>query len=179
VGAEQKGVIEEFKEFVFRGNVVDLAVAVVVGAAFGAVVNGLVKDLLTPLIAAIAGKPDFSDLTFTIHKSKFLYGDLANTVVSFLSISAMVFIFVVKPINFLLDRRKRLMSNGAEPDPVSLSDEAVLLAEIRDLLRERRSSLSKPATNGLAGQLLLPHAVTSLEHYGEQNIPVYSEGSVA
>jgi large conductance mechanosensitive channel len=71
---ESKGIVAEFKEFILRGNVVDLAVAVVIGAAFGAVVNALVKDILTPLIAAIFGKPDFSALTFTINSSKFLYG---------------------------------------------------------------------------------------------------------
>jgi large conductance mechanosensitive channel len=113
----------------------------------------LVKDLLTPLIAAIAGKPDFSNLTFTIHKSKFLYGDLVNTIVTFLSISVMVFLFVVKPINFLLDRRKRLMTKGTEPDPISLSDEALLLTEIRDLLRERQPAVSTLTTNGVGGVL--------------------------
>jgi large conductance mechanosensitive channel len=145
VAAEQKSVIEEFKEFILRGNVVDLAVAVVIGAAFGAVVDAMVKDILTPLIAAIAGKPDFSNLTFTIHKSKFLYGDLINTIIAFLSISVLVFFFVVKPVNFLLDRRRRSMVEGAEPDPVSLSDEALLLTEIRDLLREPESSGARGA----------------------------------
>jgi large conductance mechanosensitive channel len=140
VAAEKRSVIEEFKEFILRGNVVDLAVAVVIGAAFGAVVNALVKDIFTPLIAAIAGKPNFANLTFTIHKSKFLYGDLANAIIDFLTISVLVFFFVVKPVNFLLERRKRSMAEGAEPDPVSLSDEALLLTEIRDLLREPEPS---------------------------------------
>jgi len=134
--AGSKGIVGEFKEFVLRGNVVDLAVAVVIGAAFGAVVTALVKDLVTPLIAAIAGKPDFSGLTFTIHHSKFLYGDFVNTVVSFLSIATAVFFFVVKPLNFVVERRKAAMAAGAEPEPTSLSDEAVLLGEIRDLLRQ-------------------------------------------
>ena len=129
----------EFKDFILRGNVVDLAVAVVIGAAFGAVVTALVKDLLTPLIAAVFGKPDFSALTFTIHKSKFFYGDFLNAVISFLSIAAAVFFFVVKPVNFVLERRKRAMAAGAEPEPASLSDEALLLTEIRDLLQRSGS----------------------------------------
>jgi large conductance mechanosensitive channel len=113
-------------------------VAVVVGAAFGAVVTALVKDVLTPLIAAIAGKPDFSALTFTIHRSQFMYGDFLNAVVSFLSIAAAVFFFVVKPLNYLLERRKAAMAAGAPSDAASLSDEALLLTEIRDLLQQRR-----------------------------------------
>jgi large conductance mechanosensitive channel len=134
---ESKGMVAEFKEFILRGNVVDLAVAVVIGAAFGAVVNALVKDILTPLIAAIFGKPDFSALTFTINSSKFLYGDLINALISFLSIAAAVFFFVVKPLNYMQDRRKRAMAEGAEPDDTTLSDEAVLLSDIRDLLRQQ------------------------------------------
>jgi large conductance mechanosensitive channel len=96
----------EFKAFILRGNVVDLAVAVVIGAAFGAVVAALVADLITPLIAAIFGKPDFSNLSFTINKSKFLYGDFLNAVITFLSVAAAIFFFVVKPLNMLMARRK-------------------------------------------------------------------------
>ena len=109
--AKKKGILTEFKQFLLRGNVVDLAVAVVIGTAFGAVVKALVSDILTPLIG-IPGKADFSTLKFTIHGSHFLYGDLINNVISFLSIAAAVFFFVVKPINSLTSRRKR-----AEPDP--------------------------------------------------------------
>ena len=98
--------LKEFREFVLRGNVVDLAVAVVIGAAFGAVVNAFVKDLVTPLIAAIGGKPDFSALSFEINDSKFLYGDFINVVLSFLIIAAVIFFFVVKPLNALMARRK-------------------------------------------------------------------------
>ena len=87
----------DFKQFILRGNVVDLAVAVVVGSAFVAVVNAFVKDILTPLIAAIFGKPDFSQLDFTINNSRFLYGDLINFIIAFLSIAAVVFFFVVVP----------------------------------------------------------------------------------
>jgi large conductance mechanosensitive channel len=136
---QRKSLVTEFKDFILRGNVVDLAVAVVVGAAFGAVVTALVRDILTPIIAAIFGKPDFSQLTFTINGSKFFYGDFLNAVITFLSIAAAVFFFVVKPVNFLLERRRRAMAAGDEPDAADLSDEAVILTEIRDLLREQRS----------------------------------------
>ncbi len=93
-----------FRQFVLRGNVVDLAVGVVIGAAFGAVVTALVKDLLTPFIAAIVGKPDFSAIAFTINNSQFLIGDLINAIVSFLLISAAVYFFVVVPMNALIAR---------------------------------------------------------------------------
>ncbi|HZR11723.1 MAG TPA: large conductance mechanosensitive channel protein MscL [Acidimicrobiia bacterium] len=95
--------LKDFKEFVLRGNVVDLAIAVVIGAAFGAVVTAFVSDLLTPLIA-IPGKADFSSLTFTIHGSVFRYGHFINAVISFLVIAAAVFFFVVKPLNALMRR---------------------------------------------------------------------------
>jgi large conductance mechanosensitive channel len=100
-------VLKEFKQFLLRGNVVDLAVAVVIGAAFAAVVQALVADILTPLIAAIFGKPNFSTLSFTINSSHFLYGDFLNAVFSFVTIAAVVFFFVVKPINFLIERSRR------------------------------------------------------------------------
>jgi|SRR5689334_6046655 len=96
-----------FKQFLLRGNVVDLAVAVVIGAAFGALVTAFVKDLLTPLIAAIFGKPDFSSLTFEVNGSKFLYGDFINALISFLLIAAAVYFFVVLPINTLIQRYRK------------------------------------------------------------------------
>lgn len=96
-----------FKQFLLRGNVVDLAVAVVIGAAFGGVVTALVKDLLTPLIAAIVKQPDFSALTFTMNGSKFLYGEFINALLSFLIIAAAVYFFVVLPINALIARTKK------------------------------------------------------------------------
>ena len=96
-----------FKEFVLRGNVLDLAVAVVIGGAFGAVITALVKDLLTPLIGAIVGQPDFSALTFTVNGSTFLIGDFLNAVISFLLIAAAVYVFVVAPVNALVARRRR------------------------------------------------------------------------
>ena len=95
-----------FKAFLLRGNVVDLAVGVVIGVAFGAVVTAFVKDLVTPLVAALFGKPDFGALTFTINHSKFLIGDFLNTIIAFLSIAVVVFFFVVRPMNFLMSRRK-------------------------------------------------------------------------
>jgi|ERR1051325_8972295 large conductance mechanosensitive channel len=98
--------MKDFKQFLLRGNVVDLAVAVVIGAAFGAVVAALVSDLITPLIAAIFGSHDFSALTFTIHKSRFLYGNFINAVLAFVTIAAAVFFLVVKPVNALMARRK-------------------------------------------------------------------------
>jgi large conductance mechanosensitive channel len=94
-----------FRQFLLRGNVVDLAVAVVVGTAFTTVVTRLVADLLTPLIAALAGRPQFGDLSFTIHRSQFRYGDFLNAVVSFVSIAAAVYFLVVKPVQVLEARR--------------------------------------------------------------------------
>lgn len=105
-----------FKQFILRGNVLDLAVAVVMGGAFGAVVTALVKDFLTPLIAAIVGKPDFSAIQFTINNSKFAIGDFINAVVSFLLISAAVYFFVVLPVNTLMARLKR---GEVPPDPTT------------------------------------------------------------
>src|SRR5215467_4769276 len=93
--------LKGFREFLLRGNVLDLAVAVVVGGAFGAVVTALVKDLITPLIAAIAGKPDFSALALTVNGSKLLVGDFANAVVAFVMVGAAVYFFVVLPVNAL------------------------------------------------------------------------------
>ena len=97
--------VQDFKKFLFRGNVVDLAVAVVVGTAFTAVVKALVTDIVTPLIAAIFGEPNFENLAFTINGSVFKYGDVLNNVITFLSIAAVVFFLVVTPINALMARR--------------------------------------------------------------------------
>jgi large conductance mechanosensitive channel len=96
-----------FKQFLLRGNVVDLAVGVVVGAAFGGVVTAFTKDLLTPMIAAVAGKPDFSAIQFTINGSKFPVGDFVNAIVSFLIIAAAVYYMVVLPINALVSRARK------------------------------------------------------------------------
>jgi large conductance mechanosensitive channel len=105
----------EFKQFLLRGNVVDLAVAVVIGAAFGAVVTAMVEDLVTPLIAAIVGEPDFSGLTFTINGSVFRYGDFINKVFTFLSIAAVIFFVIIKPMNMLISRSRR----EPTPDPTT------------------------------------------------------------
>jgi large conductance mechanosensitive channel len=99
--------LADFKKFVLRGNVVDLAVAVVIGTAFAAVVKALVADLITPIIAVIFGKPSFENLSFTINGSHFLYGDFINSLITFLSIAAAVFFFVVAPITHLMARRAR------------------------------------------------------------------------
>lgn len=96
--------LKEFKQFLLRGNVVDLAVGVVIGAAFGSVVTALVTDLLTPLISAIAKVPDFGGLEFTINGSKFAYGHFLNTLISFLLVATAIFFFVVKPMNVLVSR---------------------------------------------------------------------------
>lgn len=123
--------VKEFREFLLRGSVVDLAVAVVLGAAFGAVVTSFVEDLLTPLIAAVGGQSDFAGLTFTINDSAFRYGEFINAIVSFLLIGAAVFFLVVKPVNALMARRKA----GVEPEAEAVPEDVVLLGEIRDLLR--------------------------------------------
>jgi large conductance mechanosensitive channel len=96
--------LDGFKKFILRGNVVDMAVGVVIGAAFGGVVTALTKDLLTPLISAIVGKPDFSSLGFTIGTTPFPVGDFINSVVSFLLIAAAIYFFVVTPVNALMAR---------------------------------------------------------------------------
>jgi large conductance mechanosensitive channel len=132
--------LKGFREFIMRGDVVDLAVAVVIGTAFAAVVNALVKDILTPLIAAIAGEPDFSSLAFTIHKSTFRYGDLINSVISFLLIATAVYFFVVAPLNRLAEIRARRRAAGVDPDDTMAekSEEIVVLEQIRDLLTAQR-----------------------------------------
>lgn len=98
--------MKDFKAFLLRGNLVEMAVGIVIGVAFGAVVTALVSDLITPLIAAIGGKPDFSALSFTIHKSHFLYGAFLNAVFSFVVIAAVIFFVVIKPVNALIARSR-------------------------------------------------------------------------
>lgn len=105
-----------FRQFILLGNVVDLAVGVVMGAAFGTVVSALVKDFLTPLIAALVGKPDFSAIGFDINGTKFPIGDFINALISFLLIAAAVYFFVVLPVNALIARVKR---GEAPPDPTT------------------------------------------------------------
>ena len=102
--------LREFRSFLLRGNLVDLAVAVVVGTAFGAVVTALVADLVTPLIAAIGGQPDFGELDFTINGSRFAYGEFLNALLSFVIVAAVVFFLILKPVNALMERMR------TEPD---------------------------------------------------------------
>ena len=127
-----------FKQFLLRGNVVDLAVGVVVGAAFGGVVTAFTKDLLTPLIAAVAGKPDFSAIQFTVNNSKFLVGDFVNAIVSFLIIATAVYYLVVLPVNALVSRARK--EPPADPTtkkcPECLSEIAIRRETLR-LLHQR------------------------------------------
>jgi large conductance mechanosensitive channel len=101
-----QALLKDFRTFILRGNLVDVAVGIVIGIAFAALVTALVKDLITPIIGAIFGTHDFSFLSFTIHGSRFLYGDFINALITFVSIAAAVFFFVVKPVNVLMARRK-------------------------------------------------------------------------
>ncbi len=111
-----------FKEFISRGNVVDLAVAVVVGAAFTALITSLVESLLTPIIAAFIGEPDFSALSFTINDSQFLYGSFINALIAFLSVAAAVYFFVVVPMNLLNERRAATEEATTRDCPECLSE---------------------------------------------------------
>ena len=106
--------LKGFRDFLLRGNVVDLAVAVVIGGAFGAIVNALVKDLITPLIGAIGGQPDFSNIVFTINKSDFLVGDFLNALISFLIIASVIYFLVVLPMNSIVKKLK----SGEKFDPM-------------------------------------------------------------
>ena len=99
--------LKEFKQFLLRGNVVDLAVGVVIGAAFGTVVTALVSDLLTPFIGAVAKVPDFAGLSFTLNGSQFMYGHFINALISFVLVAAAIFFFVVKPMNVLITKSRR------------------------------------------------------------------------
>ena len=107
--------LTEFKQFILRGNVIDLAVAVVIGAAFGAIVTSLVENIITPIIGAIGGQPDFSGLSVTINGSQILYGAFLNSVIAFLIIAAVIFFAVVKPMNALMSR----MRTEPTPDPLT------------------------------------------------------------
>ena len=129
--------LKGFKEFIMRGNVVDLAIAVVIGAAFGAVVTAFVADIITPIVAAIGGQPNFADLKFTINKSTFLYGDFINKIISFVIIAAAIYFVVVLPLNKLAERRAARLAAGqpATEEPEAKSEDVVLLEQIRDLLQ--------------------------------------------
>jgi large conductance mechanosensitive channel len=123
--------LTEFKTFLLRGNAIDLAIGIVMGAAFGAVVKGIVSDFLTPLVGAIFGTHNFAKLTFGIHNSTFLYGHFINTVVTFVLVAIAVFFFVIKPMNAFVRRFGAGQEPEADPPP-----DVQLLTEIRDLLRE-------------------------------------------
>src|SRR6187551_3273397 len=122
--------MKDFKEFLLRGNLVDMAVGIVIGVAFAALVTAFVADLVPPLIAAIGGKPNFDSLSFTVNGSHFLYGAFINALISFLIIAAVIFFFVVKPVNALMARRR------TEP-PVDVPTTACpeCLSEIPDAAR--------------------------------------------
>ena len=135
--------LKGFRDFVLRGNVIDLAIAVVIGAAFGAVVTALVEDFITPLIAAIGGQHDFSKLTFEVNDSTFKYGAFINAVIAFVFIAAAIYFLVVLPLNRLAERRVAKIEAG-EPDPEPKPEEIILLEQIRDLLA-KQDPFTKPA----------------------------------
>jgi len=147
-----------FKQFVLRGNVVDMAVGVVVGGAFAAVVTALTKDLLTPLIAALVGKPDFSAIRFTLHGSVFLLGDFLNALVSFLLVAVVVYFFVIVPINALTTEGSKLIhkvfadhAHGIE-DALSCLDDSEK-ETLKNLLRKVSHGAENRATvNSSIGQ---------------------------
>ena len=132
----------EFRRFLLRGNVIDLAVAVVIGAAFGGIVTAIVEGLITPLIGAFGGVPDFSELVFTVNNSQFAIGRVINAILSFIIIAAVIFFLVVKPMNALMARAARQTEETAPPAPTK---EEVLLTEIRDALRARPGMGGGPA----------------------------------
>ena len=121
--------LEELKNFLFRGNIVELAVAFVMGVAFATVVNSLVNNLVMPIVAAIFGKPDFRDLTFTIHHAVFRYGAFITDVIQFLAIGAAVYFFVVKPVQMMLERSRKTPVEEGMPDEERRHQE--LLAALR------------------------------------------------
>ena len=126
--------LKEFKNFLFRGNLLDLAVAVILGTAFGAVVASLVKDVITPLIAAVGGQPDFSSLVVDVGDGKLAYGSFLNTVFSFVIVALVMFLLLKAASKA---QKLRATTDVPPEDAPPPSDEAVLLAEIRDLLRSR------------------------------------------
>jgi len=127
--------LKGFKEFVMRGNVIDLAVAVVLGAAFGQIVTAIVEHLINPLVAAVFGKPDISQaLAFTLNGAQFSIGAILQAALNFLFIAIAVYFLIVLPLNKLAERRRR----GKEPEPAPLTADQQLLTEIRDLLRVRQ-----------------------------------------
>jgi large conductance mechanosensitive channel len=125
--------IKGFKDFLLRGNVVDLAVAVVIGVAFGAVVSAFAEDFIGGIIGAIGGSPDFGQAGFEVNESKIVLGTTVTALINFVIVAFAVYFFVVVPVNKLMERRKK----GEEPEVAAPSEDIVLLQEIRDLLRQR------------------------------------------
>ena len=126
--------IKGFKDFLLRGNVIDLAVAVVLGTAFGAVIAAFANDFIGGLIGALGGTPDFGTAGFTINDSRVILGSTINALIYFIIVAAVVYFVVVVPVNNLMERRKR----GEEPEVAAPTEDILLLQEIRDLLREQR-----------------------------------------
>ena len=129
------GILKEFRDFALRGNVVDLAVAIVIGTAFTQLVQQFVSSFISPLISMFVGKSGLVDLSFSINSADFLWGAFLQAVITFLTIAAVVFFFVVKPMNFLMSRVRR----EDELASAAPAEDIVLLTEIRDLLREQRA----------------------------------------
>jgi large conductance mechanosensitive channel len=125
-------ILKEFRNFVLRGNLIELAVAFVMGVAFAAVINSFVTNLVMPVIAAIVGKPSFNDLTFTIHKSVFRYGAFITDAITFVAIAAAVFFFIVRPVDMVMKRRR-----SEEPAPEEISAEERRHQELLVVLRAR------------------------------------------
>lgn len=123
--------LREFRDFILRGNIVELAVAFVIGLAFAAVVNSFVNNLLMPVIAMVIGKPDFRDLAFTINDARYRYGAFITDVIQFLAVAAAVFFFVVKPINALLQRRRGPVEEGMPDEERRHQELLAALGEIR------------------------------------------------
>jgi large conductance mechanosensitive channel len=128
-------ILKEFRDFALRGNVVDLAVAIVIGTAFTQLVQAFVSSFISPLISMFVGKSGLVDLSFSVNSADFLYGAFLQAVITFLTIAAVVFFFVVKPMNYLMARVRQ----KEEPASAAPAEDIVLLTEIRDLLREQRA----------------------------------------
>ncbi|MCW2621997.1 MAG: mscL [Frankiales bacterium] len=128
--------LKGFKDFLLRGNVIDLAVAVILGIAFGAVVSAFANDFIGGIIGAIGGSPDFGTAGFTVNDSKIILGSTLTALINFLIVAAAIYFFVIVPVNHLMARRKA----GIEPEVESPSEDIMLLQEIRDLLRAQNGS---------------------------------------
>ena len=125
--------LKGFKDFLLRGNVIDLAVAIIIGVAFGAVISAFAKDFIGGLIGVIGGTPDFGTAGFTINGSKVIIGSTINALINFAIVAAVIYFVIVIPVGKLMERRKR----GLEPEVAATTEDIALLQEIRDLLRAR------------------------------------------